>query len=84
LSADRFLSDCDMTEKSDAFQYDIFSGSPKSGALWLERVQGCNAAVERMHVIAKEKPDMYFVFGGSERHVVAEADIRPKRERKPI
>lgn len=72
-----------MIDASDPFQYDIFSGSPESGSLWIERVQGRDAAVERMQVIAAETPGRFFVFGGRERQVVANADTRtPKTNEK--
>lgn len=70
-------------DEFDRFQYDIFSGSPESDALWLERVQGRTAAIERMQAIAIQKPGDYFVFGGGNRQVVAVADTtKPKRSRE--
>ena len=68
-----------MNESSDIFEYDIFSGAPESRPLWLERVRGRSAAVDRMREIAIQKPGAYFVFGGGDRRVVAIADTtKPK------
>ena len=54
--------------------FDIFLGSGEHDALWLECVEGLDAAIERMHDIASKRPGMYFVLNIRDRFVVAKAD----------
>jgi hypothetical protein len=42
--------------------YEIFSGSPENGPLWLESVTGLEAASQRMNERAKKSPGLYFVY----------------------
>jgi hypothetical protein len=42
--------------------FDIFRGSLKNGALWVESVDGLTSAVELMKKRAKSRPGPYFVF----------------------
>jgi len=56
--------------------FDIFSGSDESDALWLECVEGLDAATQRMDEIASRRPGMYFVLNLRDRFVVAKVDTR--------
>ena len=56
--------------------FDIFSGSGVNDALWLESVEGLDAATRRMHEIATKRPGMYFVLNLRDRLVVAKTDTR--------
>lgn len=42
-------------------KYDIFSGRTKEDAVWIDAVEGLEAASNRMRVAATEKPGPYFV-----------------------
>jgi hypothetical protein len=57
--------------------FDIFLGSGERDALWLESVEGLDAATQRMHEIAAMRPGMYFVLSLPDRFVVAKTDTRP-------
>jgi hypothetical protein len=52
----------------------IFSGFRDKGALWLESVEGLEAANERMKQLAAEKPGPYFIFSTDTYNVVASID----------
>jgi hypothetical protein len=67
-----------MAPKFSLQSYDIFSGA-ESDALWIECVDGLNAAINRMNAIATEIPGLYFVFGSRERKVLARTDTRVQR-----
>ena len=47
--------------------------------MWIECVDGLNAAINRMNAIATEIPGLYFVFGSRERKVLARTDTRVQR-----
>ena len=51
--------------------FDIFLGSGEHDALWLECVEGLDAATERMYDIASKRPGMYCVLNIRDRSVVA-------------
>lgn len=70
-----------MKPQNDTYSYDIFSGAPESQPMWMERVTGRAAAIERMHSIAQQSPGTYFCFGGEPRRVVAIADTRKSGSR---
>jgi hypothetical protein len=63
-------------------QYDIFSGSGQNDALWLECIEGLDAATERMHEIAAKQPGMYFVLNLRDRLVVAKTDTSSSKDRE--
>jgi hypothetical protein len=54
--------------------FDIFLGSGVNDALWLECVEGLDAATKRMHEMATKRPGMYFVLNLREHLVVAKTD----------
>ena len=54
--------------------FDIFSGSGEHDCLWLECVEGLDAATERMHEIASKRPGMYLVLSIRDRSVTAKTD----------
>ena len=56
--------------------FDIFKGSGEKDAVWLECVEGLDAATKRMNEIAIKKPGMYFVLRLQDRLVVAKIDTR--------
>ena len=58
--------------------FDIFLGSGEHDALWLECVEGLDAATKRMNEIATKKPGMYFVLNLRDRLVVATIDTRSR------
>ena len=55
--------------------FDIFAGFG-SNALWLECVEGLDAATKRMHELAAKRPGMYFVLNLYDRVIVAKGDTR--------
>lgn len=55
-------------------EYEIFSGSVEREPLWLESVQGREAAFERMKERAYDLPGPYFVYSVLDRQVVASID----------
>jgi hypothetical protein len=64
-----------MPESPQVPRFDIFLGVANSkDAIWLEAVEGIDAARHRMQRIAEETRGKYFVFGGSNRRVVATID----------
>ena len=54
--------------------FDIFLG--EHDAVWLECIEGLDAAAQRMNDIAIEKPGMYFVLDLHDHFVVAKMDTR--------
>jgi hypothetical protein len=54
--------------------FDIFQGPGKHDALWLECVEGLDAATKRMDEIAAERPGMYFVLNLFDCLVLAQTD----------
>jgi len=46
----------------NSLRYEIFSGSPYKNAIWLESVEGLDAACEQMRERAAKQPGPYFVF----------------------
>ena len=59
---------------------DIFRGSLKNGALWIESVDGLEAATQRMYQFSAYKPGPYFVFECKERKVLASIDTSLTRK----
>lgn len=55
-------------------RFDIFSGSVDKDAMWIEAVDGLNAARKRMEEIALEVPGRYFVFSAYSRTILAQVD----------
>ena len=60
-------------------EFDIFLGSGENDALWLESVEGLDAAVQRMHEIAAKRPGVYFVLNLRDRVIVTKTDTRPHK-----
>jgi len=56
--------------------FDIFLGSGVNDALWLESIEGLDAATERMKEIAAQRPGTYFVLSLPDRFVIAKTDTR--------
>jgi len=56
--------------------YDIFSGSAPQDAMWLEAVEGLDAACEKMKEHAKKSPGAYFVFCQNTHKVLANINTR--------
>jgi hypothetical protein len=54
--------------------YDIFSGSNDGEPLWLEVVEGLEAARQRIKELANEKPGTYFLFDCSSQKVLVSID----------
>jgi hypothetical protein len=54
--------------------YDIFSGSPQGEPVWLESVDGLDAASQRMHERANQMPGRYFVDCVHTNEVIASVD----------
>jgi len=54
--------------------YDIFSGRQLDDALWLEAVQGLEAAQNRMQQLAQLKPGPYFLFSPDSQVIVSTLD----------
>jgi len=57
--------------------FDIFERPDnRKDALWLECIEGLDAATERMYEIAVHRPGIYFVLNLWEHLVVAKTDTR--------
>jgi hypothetical protein len=57
--------------------FDIFeSSNNKNDVLWLECIEGLDAARDRMYEIAARRPDMYYVLNLHARLLVAKTDTR--------
>jgi len=57
--------------------FDIFGSSgDRKEVLWLECIEGRDAATERMYEIATHQPGIYFVLNLWEHLVVAKTDTR--------
>ena len=57
--------------------FDIFESSgSKNDVLWLECIEGLNAARDRMYEIAAKRPGMYYVLNLQARLLVAKTDTR--------
>ena len=54
--------------------FDICEGMPNKSAIWVERVEGFEAAQERMEQVATENPDAYFIFDTRTHEVLARVD----------
>ena len=67
-----------LTPKADAFdevpKFDIFSGAPDRGAIWVCAVRGLANAKERMDEIAIERPGRYFIFNAVDRAILARTE----------
>ncbi|MGB7497808.1 MAG: hypothetical protein WBR26_07740 [Candidatus Acidiferrum sp.] len=59
--------------------YEIFSGSLDKDALWLESVEGLDAACDRMNKPAAQCPGPYCVFSISTGKVLASVDTSQHR-----
>lgn len=51
---------------------DIFRGTLSDSPVWVEKADGLRRAIERMTVLADERPGNYFVFHVVQRKVIAE------------
>ena len=51
--------------------YDIFSGTPEKGVLWLTAVSGLSNARAAMQRIAEQTPERYFLFDQTSQSVTA-------------
>ena len=60
---------------------DIFRGSLKNGALWVESAEGLGAATQRMLQFSAIKPGRYFVFDSEKHKVLASTDTSPRSPR---
>jgi hypothetical protein len=58
----------------DIETYDIFSGRTDKQPLWIESVEGLDAAKQRMHDFAASTPGPYFVYRVSTQAVLAFTD----------
>jgi hypothetical protein len=59
------------------YTFDIFESSDsKNDALWLECIEGLDAARDRMYEIAAQRPGMYYVLNLQARLLVAKTDTR--------
>jgi len=67
----------------DGPTFDIFRGSLKNGALWLESIEGLGAATRRMFQFSVIRPGPYFVFDYKQHKVLASTDTSPKPKSKP-
>ena len=63
------------------FQIFEGSGDPETHAVWVEYVEGLREALDRMKVLAAEKPGPYFVSHIASKQVLASIDSRPGRTR---
>lgn len=54
--------------------YDLFSGSPDEGPVWLEKVEGLAAACDRMRERSERSPGQYFVLCGATHRILASID----------
>ena len=52
--------------------YDLFKGSSRENAMWIEAVEGLEAATERMNVLASKECSDYFLFQSG--NIVASAN----------
>ena len=59
--------------------FDIFSGTPENGAVWVEVVAGLSNARERMKQLATLKPGPYFIFSVQSQSVIARIQTFEKR-----
>lgn len=56
-------------------RYGIFSGCfGDDDAVWLESVEGLEAAYNRMKEIATERPGKYFIFSSNTKEAIASID----------
>jgi hypothetical protein len=62
--------------------FDIFLGSDGTDALWLECIDGLDAATARMNEIAGKQPGTYFILNLHDGQVVAKVDTRTHPEQK--
>jgi hypothetical protein len=60
--------------------YDIFSGLPSEEPLWLQSVEGLEAACARMRERADAAPGHYFVFCSQTQKVLASADTSHRKK----
>ena len=59
------------------YTFDIFESSgSKNDVLWLECIEGLDAARDRMYEIAAHRPGMYYVLNLQARLLVAKTDTR--------
>lgn len=56
-------------------KFDIFRGRyAESQAIWIQAVEGLDAACKRMQELAVQKPDTYFVFDALNKAMLATVD----------
>jgi hypothetical protein len=58
--------------------FDIFRGTTRADAIWLESVEGLSDSKDRMHKIAAEKPGCYFVFASHDQSIRARTETKDK------
>jgi hypothetical protein len=66
----------------DSPTFDIFGGSLKNGALWLDSIGGLGAATQRMFQFSVIRPGPYFAFDYKRHKVLASTDTSPKPKSK--
>ena len=62
-------------------KYDIFSGRTKENAVWIDAIEGLEAASARMRALAVKQPGPYFVFSTGTNTIlnsVDPAEVLPK------
>jgi len=64
--------------------YDIFSGTPEKGALWLTAVSGLSNARAEMQRIAEQTPGRFFLFDQTNHSVIARIETFHKAKSKSI
>jgi hypothetical protein len=74
---DAVTASADKTFWADTF--DILSGVTGRDALWLEAIEGFDAARRRMSELAAAKPGPFFIFHTRTAAVVATADTTPPK-----
>jgi hypothetical protein len=55
-------------------KFDIFSGTPNANPLWMDAVEGIDAAQSKMYELANERPGPYFVYAVWRNEIVAIVD----------
>jgi len=63
--------------------YDLFKGSSQENALWIETVEGLDAATKRMRRLAAENSSDYFLFQSGNIVAKAKNSNRPNLEIQP-
>jgi hypothetical protein len=63
-------------------QFDIFSGTIGEDAMWIESVEGLEAARKRLNQLASQSPGKYFLYGVEAHAVLASVDTTNPGEGK--